>query len=676
MTEERKYIARMQIIGGAETRAEVDATAKAVETGTTRMQSAFEKVGQKAEGLDSGFKKLNRGVNDARGAIDLLGGAVPGLDNVFGTLSRTIGNVSDVFGTLSGLFLKNPIGIAATAISAAAAAFLLFSKNAEGAAESIERSGKAAAEAAIDWTKLVDPLKVVSGLIDQIRSKQIDVVGGPRAAVDLNLGEQRKRLTELRAELAAAEAPIRGDARGREVDERSSQERFATDIRLQQERARAAADARAKINTLRPEIAKVEAAIARLEGEERRLRELEGVYRAQPGEDGNNVEGFKRLDADREARRTAGAEAAAEQARQLDSLVGKYAPAIKAENELTAARETAIRLAEAGVLTGERYEAVLRGIADAEFNASAEGQKAAEIREFAKRVTEETTTAEEKYKAALEKTDEALAAGAITAEQAARKRDLEKERLTKATTDTSEEARNASKFARDLGLTFTSAFENAVVGGKKVRDVLRGLGEDLLKIAVRKTLTEPLLELFGTITGAGGKSGSSGGGIFGGLFGGGGGSGGGLFGGGGGGLGGIFDGIGSFLGGLFEKGGAFDRGNAIAFASGGNVVDRPTLFPMSRGRTGLMGEAGPEAILPLARGRDGRLGVAANQNQGRTVVVNIDARGSHHGMTQQIRQVVMQELAPMITDGAVLKVEQRANLGGSFSRAVGRRGRG
>lgn len=48
-------------------------------------------------------------------------------------------------------------------------------------------------------------------------------------------------------------------------------------------------------------------------------------------------------------------------------------------------------------------------------------------------------------------------------------------------------------------------------------------------------------------------------------------------------------------------------GRVRPFASGG-VVAAPTYFPMSGG-TGLMGEAGPEAILPLARGADGRLGV-------------------------------------------------------------------
>lgn len=59
--------------------------------------------------------------------------------------------------------------------------------------------------------------------------------------------------------------------------------------------------------------------------------------------------------------------------------------------------------------------------------------------------------------------------------------------------------------------------------------------------------------------------------------------------------------------GLFANGGAFSQGKVMPFASGG-IVSGPTYFPM-RGGAGLMGEAGPEAILPLARGADGRLGV-------------------------------------------------------------------
>ncbi len=59
----------------------------------------------------------------------------------------------------------------------------------------------------------------------------------------------------------------------------------------------------------------------------------------------------------------------------------------------------------------------------------------------------------------------------------------------------------------------------------------------------------------------------------------------------------------------FADGAPFAQGRVMPFAKGG-VVSRATAFPM-RGATGLMGEAGPEAIMPLTRGPDGRLGVAA-----------------------------------------------------------------
>jgi phage-related minor tail protein len=39
------------------------------------------------------------------------------------------------------------------------------------------------------------------------------------------------------------------------------------------------------------------------------------------------------------------------------------------------------------------------------------------------------------------------------------------------------------------------------------------------------------------------------------------------------------------------------------------VIASPISFPLGGGRTGIAGEAGPEAIMPLARGADGRLGV-------------------------------------------------------------------
>jgi tape measure domain-containing protein len=66
--------------------------------------------------------------------------------------------------------------------------------------------------------------------------------------------------------------------------------------------------------------------------------------------------------------------------------------------------------------------------------------------------------------------------------------------------------------------------------------------------------------------------------------------------------------FGKFLG--FANGAAFAQNGIQPFARGG-IVSQPTLFPFAKG-TGLMGEAGPEAIMPLKRGADGKLGVAAN----------------------------------------------------------------
>lgn len=75
----------------------------------------------------------------------------------------------------------------------------------------------------------------------------------------------------------------------------------------------------------------------------------------------------------------------------------------------------------------------------------------------------------------------------------------------------------------------------------------------------------------------------------------------------------------------FAKGGAFD-GGVQAFAQGG-VVGSPTLFKFAGG-AGLMGEAGPEAIMPLRRGRDGKLGVAAaGGGGGGNIIINVPFAG-------------------------------------------------
>lgn len=84
-------------------------------------------------------------------------------------------------------------------------------------------------------------------------------------------------------------------------------------------------------------------------------------------------------------------------------------------------------------------------------------------------------------------------------------------------------------------------------------------------------------------------------------------------------------GVGNLVEGIlpFADGAPFSQGRVTPFATGG-VVTGPISFPMRGGR-GLMGEAGPEAIMPLARGPDGKLGVraAGAGGGGATVVMNI-----------------------------------------------------
>ena len=61
-----------------------------------------------------------------------------------------------------------------------------------------------------------------------------------------------------------------------------------------------------------------------------------------------------------------------------------------------------------------------------------------------------------------------------------------------------------------------------------------------------------------------------------------------------------------------------------------------------RGGRGLMGEAGPEAIMPLARGPDGRLGVQAGVGRAVNVVMNIttpDVQGFQRSQSQVAAQV-------------------------------------
>lgn len=83
----------------------------------------------------------------------------------------------------------------------------------------------------------------------------------------------------------------------------------------------------------------------------------------------------------------------------------------------------------------------------------------------------------------------------------------------------------------------------------------------------------------------------------------------------------------------FAKGGAFDGGDVMPFAVGG-IVSKPTTFPIRGGKTGLMGEAGPEAIMPLSS-IGGKFSVYAIGEDGKETTLPI-ARGASGKLSVQL----------------------------------------
>jgi len=104
----------------------------------------------------------------------------------------------------------------------------------------------------------------------------------------------------------------------------------------------------------------------------------------------------------------------------------------------------------------------------------------------------------------------------------------------------------------------------------------------------------------------------------------------------------LASGVGSLVQGAlpFADGAPFSQGRVMPFASGG-IVSSTTPFGMRRGM-GVMGEAGPEAIMPLARGPDGKLGVRGGGGASTSVVMNIttpDVQGFARSQNQIAAQM-------------------------------------
>lgn len=138
----------------------------------------------------------------------------------------------------------------------------------------------------------------------------------------------------------------------------------------------------------------------------------------------------------------------------------------------------------------------------------------------------------------------------------------------------------------DLSVTMSTgladSFARAVAYGENLGDSLKKLGQDIIYTVMKMWMLQSVTRMFSGLFGGGSAAASA-------------------------------PPVPPVADGVFAKGGAF-AGGIKAFAGGG-LVSHPTLFKFAGG-TGLMGEAGPEAIMPLRRDSSGRLGVAVSGSAG------------------------------------------------------------
>lgn len=172
------------------------------------------------------------------------------------------------------------------------------------------------------------------------------------------------------------------------------------------------------------------------------------------------------------------------------------------------------------------------------------------------------------------------------------------EAMKNLTEDTSKELKDTKSIGEELGLTFSSAFEDAMISGKKFRDVISGIAQDIQRMILRRTITEPL--------------GNAVSGVLGGID-----------------WGALWP---------FAGGGIMTSNGPVPIRkyAGGGIANTPQAAIFAEGSV-------PEAFVPVPNGKipveikgnsSGGGGVVLNQN------INVDARGADSGVDQKIRKAV------------------------------------
>lgn len=221
--------------------------------------------------------------------------------------------------------------------------------------------------------------------------------------------------------------------------------------------------------------------------------------------------------------------------------------------EAIAGLERELELTREEIMLRERKAEVLREQGKAAKGAASEAEKLTAAERIAKQVIEGAIEQAVRYSDVVELLRQKLEAGEIS-----------QETFTAAIEGAEKKFAEMGETATGLQSGISRLFDSIIDGGEGAIDVVRDLVAEMIKMQFMTGLAEGLPGIFGA--------------------------------------GGILPLVKS------ARGNIIDGGRVVPFANGG-VVTAPTHFPM-RGATGLMGEAGPEAILPLTR-IGGKLGVRA-----------------------------------------------------------------
>lgn len=141
--------------------------------------------------------------------------------------------------------------------------------------------------------------------------------------------------------------------------------------------------------------------------------------------------------------------------------------------------------------------------------------------------------------------------------------------------------------ADDMGDSFADALLEFTQGAKTAAEAARDLGMEIYKAFLQAAIAKPIAQAASN--------------VFAGIF-------------------------APAFGVTAAHGQAFGDGRVIPMASGGALVDRPSLFGMD-GASVLAGEAGPEAIMPLKRLPNGKLGIETDGARGGATTITINFNG-------------------------------------------------